>query len=87
MHIIIARTLIHVPLQVSLFGKRSEPSLRSWTGNFVLSCMAISAIYIFIYVSHAYTGKCMDDFTDSMGYAGRLRDFFSMDTIYLEMGR
>ena len=32
----------------TIIGERSEPSLGSWTENFVLLCMAICGIYIYI---------------------------------------
>ena len=62
------------------------PSLGRWMESFVLPCMVVSGLYIYLFVCavHSCTSEVTKDLTDSTGYGGRLGDF-SMDMLGLEM--
>ena len=47
---------------------------RIWREDFVLPRMAVSGIYVYIFVPPQYTGEYMEDFTDPTEYS-RQGDF------------
>ena len=49
---------------VCIIGVPSDPSLGSWTEDFVLPCMPVSGIYMYVCTVHSYTREYMDDFKD-----------------------